>query len=61
MPHIKHHIEIIRKLVDNHTQNIHGEAIDNANSNDIAKDNCKPLSKPITADKANVSTLPHRK
>lgn len=61
MSKIKHHAVIVRQLIENHVNNIHGLQDEKANELGIHVSTPKPLAKPMSADKSNVSTLPHRK
>lgn len=61
MPDIKHHATLIRQLIENHANNIHGLQDDKANELGIHVSTPKALTKPVAADKSNVLTLPYRK
>lgn len=61
MPKLNNHQALIRGLIEEHTNRIHGKTRIEQAHQKIRDDKAEPLKQPSDAQQSNVSTLPHRK
>lgn len=61
MPHIKHHAELIRKMVEHHANNINGKDMIQAVDNVIKQDSQVEKIVPKSREEATVHTHPFGK